>query len=273
MKQTIIEFCTATHNFWIGCLKVSRGCKYCYFYRMYEGRLKKDAKDIHLPATGFDAPLKWPKPQIIFINSWSDFFIKQADEWRDKAWDVIKQSKHHTYIIITKRPDMIKQRLPADWGKGYDNVIIMVSIEDQKAFNQRIPHIFEIPGNRGLILEPLLGPVNIEPALQVKLPEKLVKPFKWIIVGGETGNDVGEYRYRLCRSEWINDIVRAAKDKDVPVFVKQLGTALSSQFEMKGDRTGSNFDHERFPPYLKHRQFPDFMVQKHPTLTKTVNSN
>lgn len=263
-KNTGIEFCTATHNFWIGCIKISRGCKYCYFYREYAGRFKKNAKIIKERVKEFDAPLKWPKPEIIFINSWSDFFIKQADEWRQNAWDIIKQTPQHTYIIITKRADMIKDRLPKDWGKtGYANVIIMVSIETQHAFNKRVPHLFEIPGNKGLILEPLLGPIDIRPALEVDLRDKIVKPIKWIIVGGETGNDNGDYKYRNCRTEWINDIVNACFAADVPVFVKQLGTALSKQLEMTGDRAGTNFEHPKYPIYLKHRMYAKFISEKH----------
>ena len=262
-KDTGIEFCTATHNFWIGCIKISRGCKYCYFYREYDGRFKKDATKVKKGEAKFDAPLRWTKPELIFINSWSDFFIGQADQWRKEAWEVIKNTPQHTYIIITKRAEMIKSRLPADWENGYANVIIMVSIEDQQAFDKRVKHLFEIPGNRGLILEPLLGPVNISSALEVTLPHKVVKPLKWIIVGGETGNDIGPYKYRMCRREWLADIVKQSREKEVPVFVKQLGTGLSKQLELAGDRAGSNFKNPRFPQYLKFRQYPQFISEKH----------
>lgn len=75
----------------------------------------------------------------------------------------------------------------------------------------------------------------------------------WVIVGGESGNDTGKYRYRPCELEWIEKIVNDCIETEVPVFVKQLGTHLSKQLKMT-DRHGGNID--EFPRHLQLRQFP-----------------
>lgn len=265
-RVTIIPFCTATHNFWIGCIKVSAGCKFCYFYRDYENRYKKDPTKIKLPAvnqktgkSNFDAPVRWKKPEIIFINSWSDFFIKEADAWRNDAWKIIKDTPHF-YIIITKRIERAVACLPADWGKGYPNVIIMVSTENQKTFNFRVKKLLEVPGYRGIIAEPLLSPIDMRAALNITLPGgDQVKPIHWVIAGGESGNETGPYGYRDCKREWLHEIVKQCAAEEVPVFIKQLGSMLAKTLGMKGDRHGEDMSDPRFPIFLKKKEYPEFM--------------
>lgn len=258
-KATGIPFCTATHNFWIGCKKISAGCKFCYFYREYGGRFKKDPTKVKLPANNaFDEPLRWKKPQIIFINSWSDFYIKEADEWRERAFDVIRKTPQHFYIIITKRIDRTLKCLPADWGKGWPNVIHLVSAEKQKDLDYRVKKLLEIHGLRGIIAEPLLEPINLAPYLNIPLsPTETVKPIHWVIAGGESGNDQGEWKYRTCKLEWLHDIVKQCAAEQVPVFIKQLGTAIAKMRGMKSDRHGENINDPAYPMYLKNQEFPE----------------
>jgi protein gp37 len=74
-----------------------------------------------------------------------------------------------------------------------------------------------------------------------------------VIVGGESGNDNGEYRYRPCELSLIESFVEQCKKQNVPVFVKQMGTYLSKELKMK-DRHGG--DIEEFPKHLQIREFP-----------------
>lgn len=211
------------------------------------------------PPARFNIPLKWKKPELIFTCSMSDFFIKEADAWRDEIWKIIKDTPHHTYLILTKRPERILSHLPADWGKGYPNVWLGVSVESQKTADIRIKKLFEVPAKvRFLSMEPLLEPVDIKPYLNVFVPEPIntwVFPIHWVIVGGETGNDNGEYIYRPSNVDWIREIMAACAEHEVPVFVKQLGTHLHNELKLK-DRAGSDFDDPNFPPMLKVRDFP-----------------
>lgn len=80
-----------------------------------------------------------------------------------------------------------------------------------------------------------------------------INKLDWVIVGGESGNENGKYKYRPCQLQWIEKIVNDCQDNNVPVFVKQLGTYLSKELKMK-DRHGG--DMEVFPENLRIRQFP-----------------
>jgi protein gp37 len=78
--------------------------------------------------------------------------------------------------------------------------------------------------------------------------------FGWVIIGGESGNENGKYRYRPCDVEWMEELAYAFDSCGVPVFVKQMGTHLSKVLGMS-DRHGSNID--EFPLKLRLRKFPN----------------
>lgn len=254
---TKIEWADATVNFWHGCKKVSQGCKFCYMYRDKERYGHDPAKVIRATNATFFKALKWEEPKMIFTCSWSDFFIKEADEWRDEAWEVIKKTPQHKWLILTKRPDRILQCLPKDWGDGYPNVWLGVSIENKKSMHHRIMQLFEVKCKvRFLSVEPLLEKINVAPYLAVQMPDRLVvHPIHWVIVGGESGNETGNHRYRPCKVEWMNDIVGKCKQYGVPVFVKQIGTALAREYGL-GDKAGGDFSDPKFPAALRVRELP-----------------
>lgn len=257
-ENTNIQWADATVNFWQGCKKVSAGCKYCYMYRESEGRFKKDASIVFRSSNAtFNKPLGWKEPKTIFTCSMSDFFIKEADEWRADAWAIIKQTPHHKYLILTKRPDRINQCLPSDWGtNGYDNVFIGVSVENRKSAAFRIPKLFEANcKNRFLSIEPLLENVDIIKYLKLLIEDQWVLPISWVIVGGESGNDVGKFIYRPSKIEWYRSIVKSCQYVHVPVFVKQLGTHIAKELKLV-DRTGGDFTEPAFPEDLKVRELP-----------------
>lgn len=258
-KHTKIEWADNSHNFWSGCFKVSRGCKFCYMYRM-KARYGKDGAIITRANDAlFYEPLKWKKSSTVFTCSMSDFFLKEADKWRADAWRVIKDTPHLTWIILTKRVERIKQCLPPDWGKGYPNVWLGVSVENQRTADHRIPLLYEIPAAiRCLSVEPILGPIDLAPFLNVHIPtpvDKWVYPIHWVIVGGESGNDNGDYIHRPAKLDWFRDIIAACREFETPVFVKQLGTHLYHELKLS-DRMGGTFEDANFPPMLKIREFP-----------------
>lgn len=82
---------------------------------------------------------------------------------------------------------------------------------------------------------------------------RVLPAFDWVIVGGESGNENGKYRYRPCEIEWIESIVRECQVNHISVFVKQLGTYLAKQMGLK-DRHGGNID--EWPAHLQVREFP-----------------
>ena len=77
-RRTAIDWCDATWNPWIGCQKVSAGCKHCYAQREMLGYGKNFDVCTKTKAPTFYSPDKWKEPLIIFVCSWSDFFIARA---------------------------------------------------------------------------------------------------------------------------------------------------------------------------------------------------
>jgi protein gp37 len=74
----------------------------------------------------------------------------------------------------------------------------------------------------------------------------------WAIIGGESGNENGKYRYRPCEIEWMQSLVRDLTPTTA-IFVKQMGTHIAKQLKMK-DRHGG--DIAEFPEDLRIREFP-----------------
>ena len=204
-EKTSISWTEATHNFWWGCEAVSPGCDNCYAQHISETLWKQPFNILRRNDKNFDAPLKWLQPRRIFTCSMSDFFHADADKWRQAAWEVIRATGH-TWQILTKRSSRIKRCLPPDWGEGYSNVWLGVSVENPDYYF-RIKDLQAIPAAvRFLSLEPLLAP----------LPELPLEGIHWAIVGGESGA-----KYRPMFNEWAADILAQCRSNGVAFFGKQ----------------------------------------------------
>lgn len=246
MNNTKIEWTDHTWNPWHGCTKVSDGCKYCYMYRDKD-RYGLDPSIVIKSKTKFLEPLKLdPFPQKkIFTCSWSDFFIKDADTWRPEAWTTMAKT-NHIYQILTKRPHRIHKSLPAWFDSIADRVWLGVSVENQESLD-RVLFLADLPGVRFASIEPIIGAVRLTPIHAQCLD--------WIIIGGESGNETGQFRYRPAQLEWFTDIIQQAKEFGIPCFVKQTGTHLAKQLGLK-DRHGGDFN--EWPWQIQFREFPTF---------------
>ena len=189
-------------NPWHGCHKCSPGCQNCYMYCLDEKRGIYDS-DIVKRTGNFNYPLqknrqkeyKIKSGERIRVNMTSDTFIEEADAWRDEMWSIVKERSDVIFWFITKRPERIMNHLPVDWNGGYENVMICVTCENQPMFNERWEIFKTIPAkHKGLCLAPLIGPMDIEPALnsgQIAVVE----------CGGENYNNP-----RPCYYEWVSHI-------------------------------------------------------------------
>jgi len=267
-QNSKIQWCSHSWNPWHGCEKVSAGCKFCYMYRD-KTKYGQNPRIVHRGKTTFRDPFKIKEPSLIFTCSWSDWFIEQADPWREEAWQIIRENPQHTFQILTKRPERIMECLPADWGDGYPNVWLGVSVEDQANADKRIPILLSVPAKiRFISAEPLLGPVDLRMLISIGslnatnndstgmvewIPGPISK-LDWVIIGGESGNETGEYTYRPCRLEWIDSIIRQCDEAGVKVFLKQLGTYLVKKLNLPGDRHGG--DPEIWTDKWKRREYP-----------------
>lgn len=283
-KQSTIQWTDATWNIARGCTKVDEDCKFCYMYRDSFDNTRYDPLQVVRTKTVFNLPLRIKEPSKIFTCSLTDFFHEVIDSYRSEAWDIIRKCPHHTFQILTKRPERIKDCLPADWGDGWDNVWLGTSVGSQKAY-MRIIDLLKVKANiKFLSIEPMWDKVELTNIVhKVCEPDSSIQPITgntqwfdvlrgemgagkigyncpkldWVIVGGESGNETGKYRYRPCDLEWIQKIVTDCKYARVPVFVKQLGTHLSRQLKMS-DRHGGNIN--EFPKELQVREFPKTLI-------------
>ena len=271
-ENSKIAWTDVTWNIATGCSKVDEDCKFCYMYRESKEGEKYSPSIVTRTKKAFNLPLRLKSPSKVFACSLTDFFHEGCDAYRAEAWEIIKKCPQHIFQILTKRPERIKDCLPVDWGTVYENVWMGTSVGNQKSIH-RIGQLMQVPAKiRFLSIEPMHGEIDLEYPIDIYpdgppmccsghqcgcMGQPTEPPIgwglNWIIVGGESGNETGKYRYRPCKQEWIENIVNFGKSYNIPIFVKQMGTHLAKELGMV-DKTGSDF--EEFPESLKVREFP-----------------
>jgi protein gp37 len=163
--------------------------------------------NLALHPQSLELPLKWKKPQTIFVNSMSDLFHKDVPvEFILRIFEVMNKANWHQYQILTKRSERLKELdhlLP--WAQ---NIWMGVSVENRD-YKFRIDDLRETHAHiKFLSLEPLLGPLT---------PINLRK-IDWVIAGGESGPGA-----RPMDPAWVRDIRDECVRKAVPFFFKQWG--------------------------------------------------
>lgn len=220
----------------IGCTKISCGCTNCYFFELHnrrhkawkDGRWPDAPKQYHKPASvmqimrdRFDEPRSWRRPSCVFVNSQSDLFHDDIPNSDLKAiWEVMANTPQHRYLILTKRPERMRQFVTAYYSTAWKlspNIWLGVTVEDQAAAEARIPILLDTPAAiRFLSVEPMLGPVDLRLAHDVNryVPGKWLH---WAICGGESGP-----RKRPFDLAWARSVRDQCKAADVPFFMKQI---------------------------------------------------
>ena len=253
-EKSKIQWTDATWNIARGCTKVDEDCKFCYMYRDSFDGTRYNPMDIVKTKGVFKMPLTLKEPSKIFTCSLTDFFHEAIDSYRHEAWDIIRACPQHIFQILTKRPERIIEQLPPFWEEIRDRVWLGTSIGSMKGIHRLGDLIVPIqPGIKFLSLEPLHERLVLPFYENVDIGHKVYELIDWVIVGGESGNENGKYRYRPCELEWIESIVQYCRAYHIPVFVKQMGTHLAKKLGMS-DRHGGKI--EEFPEHLRIRQFP-----------------
>lgn len=239
-KDSKIEWTNHTYNPWYGCQKVSTGCKHCYAERDMT-RYGLNFRTITHSKTVGD-PLRWTQPAFVFTCSWSDFFIPDADAWREEVWTIIRKTPHLVYQILTKRPENIRSRLPRDWDNGWNHVWLGVSVETASRARARIPPLLDIPARiRFVSAEPLLGPIDFTPYFQ---------GLHWVIVGGESGpHQMDPQLARPLDMAWVRAIRNQCVKAGVPFFFKQDAHFAPGQRPYVVETDGSSSTWEERPEY------------------------
>lgn len=271
-ESSVIEWCDSSWNPWRGCTRVSPGCAKCYM-GVAQARYGNDPWTVVrcAPST-FYAPLRkraWARRRaeaiaargrhLVFTCSWSDWFHEHADPWRDEAWDVIRQTPESTYQILTKRPERILDHLPADWGTGWPNVWLGVTIENRR-YVDRADWLRAVPAAvRFISAEPLLGPLVPHAGICACWPDTgdqalrrwpddyrgralCLQDIDWLITGGESGPG-----HRRFDPQWATDLRDVCHHSGVAFLHKQNGGPRpTSRGRLLDGRT-----HDAMPPQQK----------------------
>ncbi len=224
MATSTIEWTDATWNPVAGCTIVSPGCTNCYAMRM-AARLDAMGQDkyrdltrapggrpvwtgaVRCDETSLDVPLRWRKPRFVFVNSMSDLFHTEVpDAFIARVWKTMAAAPRHTFQILTKRPERMRQvtehlaLLPNVWlGTSVETRDYLLRLDDLRATRAAV---------RFASFEPLLGP----------LTDANLKGIHWAIVGGESGPGA-----RPMAADWVRSIRESCENQGVAFFFKQWG--------------------------------------------------
>ena len=210
-------------NPWHGCHKISAGCKHCYVYR--EDAAFGTSVPTHevRKTASFNLPLKrdrnknWKFPAgfSFALCFTSDFLIEEADGWRGRIWEIIRQRSDCTFFFYTKRIERLCRCLPSDWGDGYGNVAIGCTVENQDRADYRMPIFLSMPiRHRLVVVAPMLEKIDLSRYLNADAIEE-------VSVGGESGKYA-----RALDFGWVMDMRRQCDAAGVPFCFHQTGSYL-----------------------------------------------
>jgi len=272
-----IEWTNKTWNPIVGCSKCSPGCDNCYAEKM-ANRLacmsvkddrsemfRVDSKGKYAMVTNngkwngktffseidLNKPYQWKKPRMIFVCSMGDLFHESVPfEWVNQVMAIIAICQQHTFQILTKRPERMKQYFAPiggttrrDWVASkmarklnvstlkfpdwpLPNLWLGVTAENQVMADKRIPILLQIPAAiRFVSVEPMLGPVDIHP--HGLSPDRPL--LDWVICGGETGHNA-----RPIHCIWVQALKEQCRLANVPFFFKSWGGKNKSNHRIDG---------------------------------------
>lgn len=193
---------------------------------------------VRLHPDRLDWPKRWRDPRLVFTPSLGDLF--HADVPSDficSVFEVMGQIDRHTYQVLTKRPQRMRELLSLNVPDPLPNVWLGTSCENQRYAGLRIRHLLATPAAvRFLSIEPLLGPVDLGGWLhprshltdgswhdgchpcEIRRVHGGTGMVDWVIVGGESGPGA-----RPMHPQWARDIRDQCVAAGVPYFFKQWG--------------------------------------------------
>lgn len=228
-----------------GCEKISPGCANCYAATFAKrtgsdvwgaGRERKTFSGRY-----WEQPHKWNREaekaqrrDRVFCASMTDWCLddQTMKDLLPTLFNLIRWTPWLDWLLLTKRADRIRMSLPQDWGDGYPNVWLGVSVENREHRLPRIDFLREIPARvRFLSIEPLLedlGDVGLE-------------GIDWVIVGGESGPG-----HRPMHHDWVMSIRDQCRTSGVAFFFKQSSGPRPGQgCELDGEI------HQEFPETIE----------------------
>ena len=260
-----IQWTDNTFNPWVGCFKVSPGCKNCYAEELMtrKGRWAntwgppETTERIRTSTANWAKPLQWDKQAQkygkrtrVFCSSLADVFEDnpQLKSWRIDLFMLISDTPNLDWQILTKRPEFARTFFEQYPRFLLPNIWLGTSVENQEQADKRIPELSQINCEIAFVsYEPALGYINFIPAFTEHWID-------WVIVGGESGRDA-----RPFDLAWASQTIKQCKSMKIPVFVKQIGSCPvdSRGFGVPYPKDKKGGDILEWPIELQVREFPN----------------
>ena len=261
-SNTKIEWCDHTFNPWEGCQKVGPGCDHCYAEtrnaRFAGGTAINwgpGAPRRRTSASNWQLPKRWNaqadafmaqhgRRQRVFCASLADVFDNAVDrEWRDDLATLILSTPNLEWLLLTKRIGNAGPMLGEMFLDGPpDNIRVGTTICNQPEADHNVPKLLALGLPNFLSVEPLLGPVDLDPVACLACPNShdiVMDPetgaheccracdftgvsaelgIDWVIVGGESGPGA-----RPMHPDWARSLRDQCQAAGVPFLFKQWG--------------------------------------------------
>lgn len=212
-------------NPWTGCSRLSAGCEHCYAERLslengwsaLPWTRPNLAANLVWHSDRLGQPASWREPTRIFVESMADLFHPEVPvEWLVEVERVMATVPRHTYMTLTKRASVMRERLSHPdvlgvWrqaGGDYPppHVWRGVSIENRKS----LPRLELLRATPAAVRW-----VSAEPLLE-DLGDLDLTGIDWVVVGGESGPG-----YRDMDHAWAYRLWRQCVEQGVAYYFKQ----------------------------------------------------
>lgn len=235
------DILTSDWNPVVGCRRYSAGCRDCWWL---DGILPWQKRLGNLPDSltegvpllleaRLDPTRLRGKTGIVGVVQHGDLFWDEVPESSihrildvvdrvaaERAESAVRRTGRSTsppaaptrYVIWSKRAQRMADVLARRYPQGLPaHLACGVSVENQALADERLPHLLRIAGWRFVMIEPMLGPIDLAGCEDVD----------WVVVGSETGSP----RARPLNPDWVRALRDFALVNGIPFFLKQLGTS------------------------------------------------
>lgn len=273
-ETTTIQWTDRTWSPWQGCSKVGPGCDHCYAEALLDKRLHRvewgpgKARKLTID---WGKPLRWEREAVAtgrtikVFPSICDPFDNEVDpEWRAAFFQLIRDTPHLTWLLLTKRIGNAAKML--DEARRNDgvtriqdfrvtplhNIWLGATICNQLEADRDIPKLLAVPAEKRFVsVEPMLGPIDLyldkvrNPDGSTSTNGKMAQALgtlpprwmllDWVIAGGESGPQA-----RPAHPDWFRSLRDQCAAAGVPFLFKQWG-----EFSYEYDRDRDDPDYRR----------------------------
>lgn len=228
--MTKIEYAEISWNPYLGCEKISPGCKNCYAIQTGKRLISFGVYDYDYVICGndwngetifrktqIDKPSRYTrKKRIIFVCTMGDIFYEKIPfEWTNSVFSVMSDNDNHIYLVLTKRPKRMQEFFKwkskqhgIEWIPK-PNIWFGVTVENSE-YEWRIDELMKVPEIvRFISAEPLLSHIEIMDRL-------VTNQIHWVVAGPETGP-----KKRPMERKWLKSIFDQCFCTGIPFFDKK----------------------------------------------------